>query len=134
MNKLTWTIGAALIALGAYGCGGTCGTFCDYLVECYPDVAEYQGYSSCKWEDGDDEALDRCGMACDDSMDRLSDRERETVEACIDCLDEELGGECRDGDDYVDAMQDCDNDCYDEDFGEFWSEFFEDMDDLECRG
>jgi hypothetical protein len=66
-------------------------------------------------------------------MDKSSDREAETIEACMDCMDEELGGECGDGEDYYDALQDCDNDCLDDDTDDFWEDWADDInDEIEC--
>lgn len=109
-------LSAALLAFGAGGCGGSCSTYCDYVIECGLQ-------RGCHWDD-DAEALDECQQECDEALDDLSDRELEDAEACLDCLDEELGGECRDDDDLNDAYRDCDRDCDDDGAREFFSDWY----------
>lgn len=130
---LALLLGGSLCAVTTTGCSSSCDTFCEYVIDCFPDVLEdAQGLASCDWEDDDETALEDCIEACDDAYEKLSDSEAETSDACIDCLDEEFGGSCSSSK-WSDAMSDdCDSDCDDEDFEEFWDEFNDDAPDLEC--
>lgn len=129
---LTLLLGSSLCVLTSTGCSGSCDTFCEYVIDCFPEVLEdAQGLSSCDWEDDDDKAKDDCVEACDNAFDKLSDSESETAEECIDCMDEEFDGSCSSSK-WSDVMGDDCNDCDDEDFAEFWDEFNDDAPDLEC--
>jgi hypothetical protein len=129
MKKLVGAfLGVLLLGVGVTGCGGTCATYCDYMVQCGPDVVEdqYGGLVSCSWDDDDDTVLDDCMASCESAYDRLSDSELEQVDMCIDCADEDLGGSCN-GDDYRDAWsQHCDSECVDDDVGDWQNDLVDD--------
>ena len=136
MNKtLTLALGGIFCLMTATACDSQCDTFCEYVVDCFPEVVERsQGFSSCDWEDDDEEATEKCVESCEDAYDKLSDGEAESVDECMECLDEDFGGSCS-ASKWGDAMEDeCDSEC-DDDFGEeFWDEFNDDLSDLECTG
>ena len=139
MNKLSSMVlgGTFALLLTATGCGGTCSTFCDYFSQ--DCGAESVTDGQCNWDDPDDIAT-RCSESCDKAMEQLSDKEREEVDACIDCMDESLAGECTDYRDYYDALaDDCDSKCNDDGVGEFFLDndgFYDNMNldngDVDC--
>lgn len=129
MKKLAWLLGLAALALFAAGCGGTCGTFCDYSLACIE--RELDG---CEFDDPDELNSD-CNDECNQAVDKLTRDERDEFSACVSCVADQLGSpdECSDGD-YADAIDDCDSECNDSGVGEFFDEFdFEiRQSDLDC--
>ena len=132
-NLLTLLLGGSLVVFTTTACSGTCDTFCEYVIDCFPDVlADAQSFGSCDWSDSDDRATEDCVEACESAYDKLSDGESETAEACMDCLDEQFDGSCSSSK-WGDAVADeCERDCDDSDFEAFWDEFNDDAPDLEC--
>ena len=117
---LAYLCALGLLATAVTGCGGACSDYCDYLVQCgLPD--------RCSWDD-ENEALDECNQDCDRAYDGLSSRELDEADACMDCLDQELGGECRDDRDLENAFDDCRSDCNDDGAVELLHEFSRDFD------
>lgn len=140
MTKLLGTfLGVLLLGVGVSGCGGTCSTYCDYWVQCGPDIAEdaasAAGYAvSCDWDGSEDTLDDDCMDACERAYDWLSDSEMEQVDLCVECADEDLAGSCNGGD-YVDAIYDrCDSECDDTDVGDWSTDISDDWQSeaIEC--
>lgn len=135
--RLGMLLALPLLLAAAPGCTSTCDTICDYMVQCVPDMCEYAieqvGVdASCKLHDDEDTTLDECLSECETQYDRLADGEMEKIDLCVECVDEKLGGECS-GDDYIDAVDDCDSECDDDDVGDFWNEWDGDTITADCE-
>lgn len=131
MERLGLLLGLVLLPLTVTGCGGTCGTFCDFTVACLEE-----DFDGCNWED-EDVVFDECVSECNEALDKLSGDEASEFDECVACVADEIGSpdECNDGD-YADAIfDDCDSECdLDDGFGEFVEEAdgFYDDDDIDC--
>jgi hypothetical protein len=110
----------------------TCRKFCEYQLDCVEDQLDEQGLD-CEFDDDPQEVLAECMDACQDTWKDLDKGDKEDVEACVLCVDEEVDGSC-DLEDWGDAVyDDCEDECDDDDVGEFFEEVADDWDpDLEC--
>ena len=143
--RLIRSIGmAAIMGLSVMGsgCGGACDTICGDAVDCEEDalsayleiVDSDEEVIGCGWDDPED-VRDRCIDACESEYDKLSSKEAESVDACIDCMQQEAGESC--GDLLDAADHGCDDECDDdEDVEEFFKELFHEWDlddgDFDC--
>lgn len=115
-----------------FGSNPTCKTYCEYRVDCIPEQVDELYDQDCTWEDGDDDALDDCIAACEDEWGKSSSSEREEVQACVRCIEDETQGSC-DLEDFGDALEDCDNECEDDDVEDFEDDVADEWNtDLEC--
>jgi len=112
---------------------GPCKYLCEYNVECV--IERYDDYGQdCEWDDESDVA-DACMDACVDEWKKLDGDDKKEVDACIKCLEDEIGGDC-DGEDWYEAYSDdCEDECDDNDVEDFYEDFYDEWDagdDLEC--
>ena len=134
MNRwLMTTLAAALALAGGTACSSTCGDMCAQIASCDADFLF--GDYGCDWEDDEADIEDACLDSCESEYDRLSDNDAEDVDACVECVMDEIGDSCSDGR-MVEAVQDdCDSDCDDSDVAEFFDDFFDDWNpdnDVDC--
>jgi hypothetical protein len=129
MKRIFLLIGLAALPNLVGGCGGTCGTYCEYTLVCLEDEID-----GCDFDDIDELRAD-CEDECGQAVDRLNGDEKGEFDACINCVADEIGAadECNDGD-YGDAINDCDNECEERGIEEFFEDFdFEIREsDLDC--
>ena len=123
---------ASLALVGGIGCNSTCDDICERYSSCDADLIFPDG---CEWEDDEDEVMDKCVESCEDEYDKLSDGDAEEVDACIECVLDEVGDSCSSSK-MNDAIEDdCDSDCDDSDVGDFFEDFYDDwdpQDDVDC--
>lgn len=130
---LVYAATAALALAGSTGCGSTCGDMCSHFASCSPDFMF--GDYDCDWKDDEGDVEDACLDACENEYDKLSDGDAEEVDACVECVMEEVGDSCSANEMNEVVADDCEDECDDSAVDEFFSDFIDDWDpedDVEC--
>jgi len=113
VTKLALLLGLTLLPLTTIGCGGTCGTFCDFRIACIQE--DY-----CNLDD-EDAVYDECFDECNQAVDRLSANAKTELDDCVNCVADEIGtpDECNEGDYARATSDDCHSKCNDDGVDEF---------------
>jgi hypothetical protein len=139
MMRIFFSIIVMAVAVGLLsafvGCGGdaepihkVCKEFCPAIVSAMDESDIYDIKST-------SEAEAACMRECTDSIEGVDGDLQDDVVDCIDCMAEEIGDN-GDWDDYIDALEDCEDECFDDDYpddpnpwDEFYNDFSEDFDE-----
>jgi len=130
----------AFVAIAALGMGCEevaeaiiCDNFCDTYIDCIDDANATQ---DCSWDSPTcsptcatpGEIADDCQLACDRTLDDFTDKERQALRDCTNCMNRELRGASCDFDTYDYALAACNAECTDEDAVQFfdaWANAFD---------
>ncbi|MBW2528446.1 MAG: hypothetical protein JRI23_30000 [Deltaproteobacteria bacterium] len=127
MNRwLVYSLTAAFALMGTTACNSTCDDICSHYASCDPDFL--LGDLGCEWKDSEDEVEEKCLDSCESEYDRLSDGDREEVDLCVECVFEEIGDSCDEGEQFEVVYDECDRECDDSDVGDFFEDFYDDWD------